>query len=296
MKKTVFLTALVAMSLTLTSCDSTGQPGSSTGSSTAGDSVAGGPTSQSGGTTESAIEEPKGPTEAPDLTSVGSFREGPTTPQGNSTTLVDFEFDQRAYLKGGDRTSFHLARKNGSDALDATSMAPQDDKEDDTLVTAVFPGKLKPGDFARGYVDSQTATSRKQGANKENPSNINQSSKIGDGKTKNPDLISVTRDRDQLLYEFDQPLTEDDVVQNTGGLRIYFPKTDNSSLRQAGALSVDRKDASTLKAFFGRDLPGGRKLEEAAGAFVKQGTVQAAKGSRGGNDGKSAFDELSTID
>jgi hypothetical protein len=287
MKKTVFLAALVAATFTLTSCDGAGQSGSSTTS---------GSISQPGGITESAIEELKGPTEAPDLTSVGGFREGPTTAQGNPTTLVDFEFDQRAYLKGGDRTSFHLARKNVSDALDATSMAPQDDKEGDTLVTAVFPDKLKPGDFARGYVDSQTVTSRKQGANKDNPSNINQSSKIGDGKTKNPDLISVTRDRDQLLYEFDQPLTEDDVVQNTGGLRIYFPKTDNSSLRQAGAISVDRKDASTLKAFFDRDLPGGRKLEEAAGAFVKQGTVQAAEGSCGGNDGKSAFDELSTID
>lgn len=163
-------------------------------------------------------------------------------------------------------------------------------------MSVVFPGELKPGDFARGYVGSQIVTSRRQGANKDNPSNINQSAKVGDGTTKNPDLISVTRDRDQLLYEFDEPLTKDDVVQNTGGLRIYFPQTDNSSLRQAGALVVDREGPRTLKAFFGRDLPGNRELEDAAGAFVKQGTVQAEIGSRGGNDGKNTFDELSTID
>ncbi|MDP8939964.1 MAG: hypothetical protein M3N10_06690 [Actinomycetota bacterium] len=216
--------------------------------------------------------------------------------QGEPTTLVDFEFDQRAYLKGGDRTNLHLAQTNGNDALDATGMVPEKDKEGDAVVTAVFPGELNPKDFARGYVDSQVVTSRKQGANKNHPSNINQAANIGEGKTKNPDLISVTRDGDQLLYEFDEPLTGDDVIQNTGGLRSYFPETNNSSIQQAGAIVVERRNETTLKAFFGDDLPGNRKLTDAAGAFVKQGTVQAAKGSRGGNDGKSAFDEVSTID
>ncbi len=214
--------------------------------------------------------------------------------QGEPTTLVDFEFDQRAYLKGGDRTNLHLAQTNGNDALDATGMVPEKDKEGDAVVTAVFPGELNPKDFARGYVDSQVVTSRKQGANKNHPSNINQAANIGEGK--NPDLISVTRDGDQLLYEFDEPLTGDDVIQNTGGLRSYFPETNNSSIQQAGAIVVERRNETTLKAFFGDDLPGNRKLTDAAGAFVKQGTVQAAKGSRGGNDGKSAFDEVSTID
>lgn len=283
MKKTALLAALTAATFILTSCEEAGRSGNSTTGST----------SQKGGTTEKTN---KGPTEAPDLVSVGDFREGPTTSQGEPTTLVDFEFDQRAYLKGGDRTNFHLVRTTGNDALDAKSIVPETDEEGDTVVEAAFPGKLKPGDFARGYVDSQIVTSREQGADKNHPSNVNQAATIGNGETKNPDLVSVTRDRDQLLYEFDEPLTKDDVVQNTGGLRIYFPKTDNSSLRQAGALSVDREDPKTLKAFFGRDLPGGKKLEDATGAFVKQGTVQAARGSRGGNDGKSAFDELSTID
>lgn len=286
MKKIILLTTFVAATLTLAGCDDLGLPGSSTGGSNT-DS----PTSQ-GGTTE----EPKGPTEAPDLVSVDGFREGPTTAQGDPTTLVDFEFDQRSYLKGGDRTNLHLARTNGKDALDATGTIPEDNKEGDETVEAIFPGKLKPEDFARGYVDSQIVTSRAQGANKENPSNINQAASIGDGTTENPDLVSVTRDGDRLLYEFDEPLTEDDVVQNIGGLRIYFPETDNSSIRQAGAISVKRRNKTTLDAFFGEDLPDGRKLTDAVGAFVKQGTVQASKGSRGGNDGKGAFDELSKID
>lgn len=279
--------ALTAAALALTGCDSAGQQGSTQEPTQR--STTTGSTSGPGGTTEEAYT---GPTEAPDLFSIGEFREGPSTDEGNPTTLVDFRFDQEAYLKGGDRTGFHLARTDGADALDATSIAPEKDKAGGKVVSAVFPGELEPEDFARGYVDSQVVTSRKQGANKENPSNINQSAVVGDGTTKNPDLISVTRDGDQLLYKFDEPLTQDDVVQNTGGLRIYFPKTNSNSVRQAGALSVDRKDAETLKAFFGRDLPGDRGLEDAAGAFVNQGTVQAERGSRGGNDGKNAFDEV----
>ena len=35
-----------------------------------------------------------GPTEAPDLVSVGNFRRGPFTPKYETTTCVDFTFDQ----------------------------------------------------------------------------------------------------------------------------------------------------------------------------------------------------------
>lgn len=287
MKKTVLIAAVVTATLALTGCASNDRPGQTTEGSSTGYT-----TSRPAGTTETNA----GPTEAPDLISIGEFREGPTTDDGEPTTLVDFEFDQRAYLKGGDRTSFHLVPTDGGDALDAKSTRPEADKAGDEAVTVVFPGQLKPQDYARGYVDGETVTSRKQGANQDNPSNVNQSVTIGGGETENPDLASVTRDGDQVLFEFDQPLTKDDVVQNTGGLRIYFPKTDNSTLRQAGALAVRRKDETTLRAFFGSDLPGNRKLSDTAGAFVKQGTVQAEKGSRGGNDGMSAFDEISKLE
>lgn len=300
MKKIILLVALMATTLTLAGCAEVRAPGSSTGGSNTekpGNSTMGfgtsGTTAQPDGTTEGIY---LGPTEAPDLISVGGFQEGPTTPQGNPTTLVDFEFDQAAYLKSGDRTNFHLARTSGKDALDATSMTPEGDKEGDDLVKAVFPGELNAKDFARGYVDSQILTSRDQGANRYNPSNINQAATIGDGETENPDLVSVTRDGDRLLYEFDEPLTGDDVIQNTGGLRIYFAKSDGGTIREAGTISVKRRDQTTLDAFFGRDLPGDRTLEDAAGAFVKQGAVQAAEGSRGGSDGKNAFDGLSPVD
>ena len=238
-----------------------------------------------------------GPTEAPDLMSVGNFRRGPVTDQGKPRTCIDFTFDQKVFLKGGNRTSFHLARADGSDALDAAGVIPKQDKEGDVVVSAAFPGDLKPKDFPRGYVDSKLVTSRKRGADKNNPFNINQVATVsGSGKTKNPELASVKRDGDQLLFKFDEPLTKDDVVQNNGGLRIYFPKTKDNTIKQAGALAVKRKDKKTLRAFFGNDLPGNFSLEDAAGVFVKQGAVQAAKGSRGGNNGKSAFDGVTKIE
>ncbi len=238
----------------------------------------------------------KGPTAAPDLVSVGNFRRGPFTKQFTPTTCVDFRFDRKVFLKGGNRTSFHLATADGSDALDATGITPDRDKEGDVMISAAFPGKLKPKDFPRGYVDSKLVASRKQGANKDNPFNVSQAAVVsGKGKTKNPDLASVTKDGDQLFFKFDEPLTEDDVIQNTGGLRVYFPKTKDNTIKQAGAQAVKRKNKTTLRAYFGRDLPGNFSLKDAAGAFVKQGAVQAAKDGRGGNDGKSAFDEVSTI-
>ena len=238
-----------------------------------------------------------GLTKAPDLMSVGNFRRGPVTDQGEPRTCVDFTFDQKAYLKGGNHTSFHLAKADGSDALDATYVIPDSDEEGDVVVSAAFPGKLEPENFPRGYVDRGVVTSRENGANAGNPFNIEQAAIISKkGGTKNPDLVSVTRDGDQVLYKFDEALTEDDVVQNTGGLRLYFPETDDSNIKQAGALAVKRKNATTLRAYFGRDLPGGKTLDDAVGGLVKQGAVQAAKGSRGGNNGKSAFDEVAPLE
>ena len=53
---------------------------------------------------------------------------------------------------------------------------------------------------------------------------------------------------------------------------------------------MKRVNETTLRAKF-KDLPEGYKLSDAVGAYVVQGSVQAAPGSQGGNDGKSAFDE-----
>ena len=237
-----------------------------------------------------------GPTEAPDLNSVGNFRRGPATSQGTPTTCVDFTFDQAVYLKGGNRTSFHLVPQNGGDALDGRSTVARSDQEGDNIITVVFPGNLDAQNFPRGFVDSNVATSRQSGANRDNPFNVNQSEPISNGgTTENPDLVSVQLDGDQVLYEFDEALTTDDVIQSTSGLRLYFPQTDTSAIRDAGAQSVKRVNSTTLRAYFGEDLPGGKSLEDAIGGFVVQGTVQAEQGSRGGNSGKNAFDELAPI-
>ena len=53
---------------------------------------------------------------------------------------------------------------------------------------------------------------------------------------------------------------------------------------------MKRVNETTLRAKF-EDLPEGYKLSDAVGAFVVQGSVQAAPGSQGGNDGANAFDE-----
>ncbi len=82
------------------------------------------------------------------------------------------------------------------------------------------------------------------------------------------------------------------MVQNTSGLQIYFPRAEQSStIPSQGAFRVERVNSRTLRGFY-RDLPGNYTAEDAVGAFVDQGTVQAAQGSRGGNDGVNAFDEV----
>ena len=60
-----------------------------------------------------------GTTEAPDLLSVGNFREGPPNDDGAPQTLVDYTFDQPAYLKGGNRSGFNLVPLDGGDELAA---------------------------------------------------------------------------------------------------------------------------------------------------------------------------------
>ncbi len=235
-----------------------------------------------------------GPTTAPDLLEVGNLRPGPTSSQGTRTTCVDFVFDQPADLVGGDRTNFHLVAMDAGDALDATTnVVVPHDQSGDVVVTIAFPGVLRPDDLARGFVDSGVVGSDPSGATAAAPLNVNQSAVVGnEGRTRNPDLLAVRREGQELLFVFDEPLTTDDVVQSTSGLRVYFAEARESSrIPDAGAQLVVRESDTTLRASFG-DLPGGRDVGHAVGAFVVQGAVQAAPGSRGGNDGSAAFAEL----
>ena len=237
-------------------------------------------------------------TEAPDLVSVGNFRAGPDTDDGGAQTLVDFTFDQPAYLNGGNRSSFSLVPLDGGDPLNARGVAPEADAEEgDDVVTVLFEGDVAAADYARGFVASGVVNSDCCNVGASAPANINQSAIVSNGGlTENPDLVSATRDGDQVLFEFDEALTDDDVVQSTSGLRVYFPEAEQqSTIPNAGALAVKRDGPTTLRAFFGEDLPSGYTLADAVGAYVVQGTVQAAQGSRGANDGKNAFDEFAPL-
>lgn len=210
--------------------------------------------------------------------------------------MVDYTFDQVAYLNGGDRTNFHLIPLDGGDALDARGIKPEADIEGDETVTVLYRGTLAPTDYARGFVDTGVVGSENGNANSYNPLNINQSATVSnEGRTDNPDLVSVTRDGDTVLFEFDEALDEEDVIEDTGGLRIYFPETENERIPDAGALAVDEIDDRTLRAFYGDDLPEGFSLDNAVGGFVTQATIQAAQGSRSSNDGVNAFDETAPI-
>ena len=240
-------------------------------------------------------------TEAPDLVSVTGFTS--VTQDGVEYTLVAYEFDQPTYLNGGDRSSFSLIPLDASDALDATGIEPDTDEEGDNVVEVFYNGTIEAADYARGAVDSGVVNSDCCNVGPDAPANINQTAIVSNGGlTENPDVVSITRDGDQVLYEFDEPLTDDDVVQNTSGLRVYFPQaSQTSTVPEAGAISVKRQSPTVLRAFFGGDLPASPDgdpytLDEAVGGFVVQGTVQAAQGSRGGNDGKNAFDELAPLD
>jgi hypothetical protein len=238
-----------------------------------------------------------GPTEAPDLLEVGNFRRGPFTVDFLPTTCVDFVFDQEAYLKGS-LSDFNLVPLDGGDALPgSTNQVAEDDQEGDVVVTVIFPGALSPEAYARGFVDTGVVNSDAGSPTADNPTNINQAANIEPiVLTENPDLeqdlAAVERQSSVWLYfVFDEPLTDDDIVQNTSGLRVYFPSTSQSAtIPSAGAVKVKRVNETTLRAKF-KDLPEGYKLSDAVGAFVVQGSVQAAPGSQGGNDGANAFDE-----
>ena len=140
-------------------------------------------------------ERQAGPTEAPDLTSVGNFRRGPFTSQFTPTTCVDFTFDQVAYLNGGDKSNFQLVPRSGDDAISgSTNVNAESDQEGDNIVTVVFPGQLSPQDFARGYVDTGVANSAPNNISNENPANVNQSEDITPRtETANPDLVRARR-------------------------------------------------------------------------------------------------------
>lgn len=246
---------------------------------------------------EQATDFLPGETEAPDLVTVDNVRNGPDDSSGNQQTVVDFTFDQVAYLNNGDRSDFALTPVDGGKPLFGRGTVPGFDTVGDKTVSVLFPGSFSQEEFVRGFVKSSVVNSAPSNTSANNPANVLQSQPLGgDGITENPDLASVTRDGDQILFEFDEPLSKSAGVQNTSGLRVYFPETEqNSTIRRAGAQVVKFKSPTVLRAYYGRDLPEGFELADAVGAFIGQASVQADVGSRGGNDGKNPRHERAPL-
>lgn len=145
------------------------------------------------------------PTRAPDLISVGNFRPGTPTDDGNPRTFVDYTFDEPAELSGGDATNFNLVPVDGGPVLDAKELI---DGDNTNVYTIAYLGTIEQTDIARGFVDSGTV----RDPNKK-PTNPLQSADVSNGgNTSDPDLVSVVPnvDTNELIYTFDQEVNIDD--------------------------------------------------------------------------------------
>lgn len=232
---------------------------------------------------------PSGWTVAPDLQFVGNFRQGPYTAELEPTTCVDYDFDQQAYLGGGNRTSFHLVPIDGGPVLDATGMVPETDEEGDDKIIVQYLGLLDEADFARGYVDGNVVTSN---ANGDGPYNVAQADAISNGgNSDDPDLETISEKSDKKLYfEFDEDLDQEDVVQDTAGLRFY---TEDANVYTASKVyKTNREDVLVAKF----DLPKGVSARDAVGGLVVQGTVVAPDDDGDGAKEAISLDEVRKSD
>lgn len=205
-----------------------------------------------------------GATQAPDLLTVGNFRkDDDVNGSGTRDTYVDFTFDQQADVASC-CAGFQLVPVDGGAPIKALTVV---DGGGTTTLTLAFEGKVKAQDIARGTVDKNIVRAEGAGSATNNPPQAVDVS--NGGITADPDLVSVTRDGDQLLFRFDESIAEDDdVVQNTSGLRFY---TANASTYSSSAVRMKEGTNNVLRAIY--DLPQGVTLNDAIGGFVVAGTV-----------------------
>ena len=145
------------------------------------------------------------PTRAPDLISVGNFRSGTPTDDGNPRTFVDYTFDEPAELSGGDATNFNLVPVDGGPVLNAKELISGNNTN---VYTIAYLGTLEQADIARGFIDSGTVRDPDK-----KPTNPLQSADISNGgNTSDPDLVSVVPNiaTNELIYTFDQEVNIDD--------------------------------------------------------------------------------------
>lgn len=145
------------------------------------------------------------PTRTPDLISVGNFRPGTPTDDGNPRTFVDYTFDQSAELSGGDATNFNLVPVDGGPVLDAKELISGGGTN---VYTIAYLGTIDQTEIARGFIDSGTVRRPDK-----KPTNPLQSADVSNaGNTSDPDLVSVVPNllTNELIYTFDQTVNIDD--------------------------------------------------------------------------------------
>lgn len=238
-----------------------------------------------------------GPTEAPDLLSVNNFRRGPFTAKFDTTTCVDFVFDQVAYVNGKN-SDFGLIPLDAGPLVEGSTEIILDsnvDPEADNIVTIPISGEVKPEDFARGYVATGLVNDDCCTINSDHPTNFVQSSDVSPNtETTAPEITSVTRDGDTFLFEFNKILTETVPIDDRG-FKVFFPQAMNQqNIPFASSSGAIRVDYYTARVFFNR-LPSEYTAKEVVGAAVEKETVQAVDETGTANDGKNAFDMTRTI-
>lgn len=228
---------------------------------------------------------PAGWTAAPDLQLVGNVRQGPYTATLQPTTCVDFDFGSAAHLGGGDRTNFHLVPTDGGPVLDGTARQPASDAEGDDKVVVQYLGLVDGADVARGYVDGEVVTSQ---ANGDGPYNVAQADAVSNaGNSDDPDLETLSEKSDKKLYfEFDEALDQEDVVQDTAGLRFY---TEAGDVYAASRVYETNRDDVLVAKF---DLPQGVSARDAVGGLVVQGTVTTPDDDADGAKEPNSLDEV----
>lgn len=172
------------------------------------------------------------PTRTPDLISVGNFRPGTPTDDGNPRTFVDYTFDQRAELSGGDGTNFNLVPVDGGPVLDAKELISGGGTN---VYTIAYLGTIDQTEIARGFIDSGTV--RRPG---KKPTNPLQSADVSNaGNTSDPDLVSVVPNlvTNELIYTFDQTVNIDDDA-GFGFYKRNGKEFDGSLARQLSPTTV----------------------------------------------------------
>lgn len=241
------------------------------------------------GTAQTSTQGAAGITTAPDLLSVGNFRQSQTTA---ATTLVDYTFDEAATATGANGSKFHLVKQDGT-VLNGVLVTAGSGT---TVLTVSFTdtsagsaGAIGTANVARGYDDAGAVTDL-DGSAVPNPQ---QAADVGNsGNTTTADLVSATFQPtataangttaiDQVLYTFDQAVT----AATPADFQVYLTNattvTGATNAPFTGRAQINNGNPTQVLV----DFPDGT-LTNAVGASVLPGAVTDA------NNNASLADEV----